>query len=122
MGRLLRGDTLDPRMQPWASVIPIPAAALQALPANHLGSGERAVIACARMQQGAIAGLDDRQARDLAESLGLRVTGTLGVLLRARQVGLVTQVRPLLDALIRQGFRLGPALYDDGLRLAGELR
>lgn len=120
MGRLLRSDTFDPRTHPWANLIPVPITTLQALPPNRLGSGERAVIACALVQRAAIAGLDDRQARELAESLGLHVAGTLGILLRAHQAGLIPQVRPLLNALVSRGFRLSAALYNDVLRLSGE--
>ncbi len=120
MGRLLRSDTLDLQAHPWANVVAVPAAALDTLPANRLGHGERAVIAYARVQRVAVAGLDDRQARELAESLGLRVTGILGILLRAHRAGLVAQIQPLLDALIHWGFRLSPALYADALALAAE--
>ncbi|MCU0520600.1 MAG: DUF3368 domain-containing protein, partial [Anaerolineae bacterium] len=94
--------------------------AVDALPTNRLGSGERAVIACARMRQVAVAGLDDRQARELAEALGLRATGTLGILLRAYRAGLIAEVQPHLDALVHQGFRLSTALYSSVLALAVE--
>jgi predicted nucleic acid-binding protein len=52
--------------------------------------------------------------------LGLTVVGTLGVLLRARQAGLILSVRPLVDALVVQGFHIDPSLYQEVLALAGE--
>ena len=52
--------------------------------------------------------------------MGIRVIGTLGILVRAKQAGLIGTVRPLLDQIINQGFRLGPELYRDVLRLADE--
>ncbi len=121
MGRLLRSDTLDVRVLPWVRVITIPVEVIEALPPSRLGNGERAVIAFARMQPATLAGLDDRQARELAESLGLRVMGTLGILLRAYRAGLIAEVRPHLDALVDQGFRLSASLYDSVLTLAGEM-
>ena len=69
---------------------------------------------------GLLAGLDDLRARQLAESMGIRVIGTLGILVRAKQAGLIGTVRPLLDQIINQGFRLGPERYRDVLRLADE--
>ena len=51
-----------------------------------LGSGESAVIALARLLA-ATAVLDDFEARACARSLGVRVIGTLGVVLRARREG-----------------------------------
>jgi predicted nucleic acid-binding protein len=65
-------------------------------------------------------GLDDYQARQLAELLDLHVIGTPGVLLRAKRAGLLPLVRPELDALKAQGFRLTIDLYRDVLALAEE--
>ncbi|WP_438022276.1 DUF3368 domain-containing protein [Sorangium sp. So ce233] len=52
--------------------------------------------------------------------LGLTFTGTLGVLLRAKQRGLLERVRPCLDQLQALGFRIAPALRGSVLGLAGE--
>ncbi len=51
---------------------------------------------------------------------GLKVVGTIGVLLRAKNAGLILTVRPLLDNLQVAGFRLGLDLYEEALQLAGE--
>lgn len=64
--------------------------------------------------------LDDRKAREVAQRLGVPVTGTVGLLLKARQEGLISAVRPLLDALDANQFRIGKALRAEALRLAGE--
>ena len=47
------------------------------------------------------------------------LTGTLGVLLRAKQAGLVPAVAPLLDRLAALRFRLGRPTREEVLRLAG---
>jgi len=120
MGRLLRLDTFDPRDCDWATPVLVPQDMVDALPPNRLGMGERAVIAHAYAHQGCIAGLDDLQARRLAEGLELTVVGILGILLRAKRSGLIAAVRPLVDALTAQGFRLDSELYQDILSLAGE--
>jgi len=119
MGRLLRRDTVDPRDLSWARLAAVSQEMIDALPPNRLGPGEQAVIACAQAQ-GSVAGLDDLQARQLAEALGLRVAGTLGLLLRAKQAGIIPTVRQLLDAAITEGFHISPRLYQDALDLAGE--
>lgn len=120
MGRLLRRDTVDPRDFSWATLVSVSQTMIDDLPANRLGAGEQAVIACAHAHHGYIAGLDDFQARQLAESLKVTVVGTLGILLRAKQASLIPTVHPLVDAVIGQGFHLSPELYQDVLRLAGE--
>ena len=120
MGRLLRPDTVNPRDLAWATPIAVPQDAIAALPPNRLGMGERAVIAHAQVHQICAVGLDDLQARRLAEGLGLMVVGTPGILLRAKRTGLLSTVRPLIDAVVAQGFHLGSDLYEDILSLAGE--
>jgi predicted nucleic acid-binding protein len=64
--------------------------------------------------------LDDRQARNLAIALGLVIVGTAGVLFAAKQRGLITAVRPCLDALRAKGFRLRKEVYEEVLQAAGE--
>ncbi|MEW6755863.1 MAG: DUF3368 domain-containing protein [Candidatus Latescibacterota bacterium] len=52
--------------------------------------------------------------------LGLRVSGTLGVLLLAKERAILHEVSPLLHRLELLRFRLGPHLRETVLRLAGE--
>jgi len=65
--------------------------------------------------------IDERLGRLEAKRQGLRITGILGVLLAAKNQALISEVRPIMDALIQQSnFRIGSQLYDEVLRLAGE--
>ena len=64
--------------------------------------------------------VDDRKAREAAQRLGLPVTGTVGLLLKAKQAALIPAVLPLLDALDQHQFRISPSLRMEALRLAGE--
>lgn len=55
--------------------------------------------------------LDEREGRKVAKSLGLKVTGILGVLLRAKQIGELDSLEPVIDDLINKaGFRIAPQL------------
>lgn len=85
-----------------------------------LGPGETAVLALALESQDAVVVLDDGLARRYAERLGLRFTGTLGLLVDAKRAGYIDAVAPLLDALHALRFRLDPATRLAVLRLAGE--
>jgi predicted nucleic acid-binding protein len=120
MGRLLRPDTINPRGLAWATPVSVSQAMIDDLPPNRLGAGERAVIAYACTQDGYVAGLDDLRARQLAEAMGLKVVGTLGILLHAKNADLISIVQPLIDDVVAQGFRLSVDLYRDALELAGE--
>jgi len=68
-GRLLRGDTIDPRVLDWITVVPVSQEDIDALPSNQLGIGEQSVITYAKIHAGYVAGLDDRLARLFAEQL-----------------------------------------------------
>ncbi len=81
--------------------------------------GEAEAIALAS-ELAAVVILDDRQARRVARDLGLRILGTLGCLLRAKQAGVIPAVGPTLDAIEREGFYLTEDLKAETLRLAGE--
>lgn len=64
--------------------------------------------------------LDDGMARRFAETLSIRFTGTVGLLLDAKQAGLINAIAPLLDELQSLRFRLAPHTRTALLRLAGE--
>jgi predicted nucleic acid-binding protein len=87
---------------------------------NDLGPGETQVLMLALESHDAIVVLDDALARQVAESLDIRLTGTLGLLLDAKRAGLVPAVAPLLDRLQVLRFRLAPHTRAAVLRLAGE--
>jgi predicted nucleic acid-binding protein len=59
-------------------------------------------------------------ARRYARLLNLTLTGTLGVLLKAKETGLLPAVAPVLDRLQKQRFRLDAETRQAVLRLAGE--
>ena len=86
----------------------------------QLGDGEAHAIAVALETPGAEIILDDKKARRVAQQLGLRVIGTVGVLLRAKRSGIVPAVRPLIQAIQAAGFRISPLLVNEALRIAGE--
>jgi predicted nucleic acid-binding protein len=97
---------------------------LPVIPAVHrptLGPGEREAICLAiEVKAGAIL-LDDDPARKLATELGLRVIGTAGVLVLAKERQLISAVRPCLDALIENRFFLARVVHDLILKRVGEM-
>ncbi|UBF29258.1 DUF3368 domain-containing protein [Kovacikia minuta CCNUW1] len=65
--------------------------------------------------------IDERLGRREATQLGLPIVGILGVLLVAKQRGLIPAVQPVMNALISEaGFRVSSQLYTDILSAAGE--
>ncbi len=86
-----------------------------------LDAGEANAIALALELQADDLLIDERLGRQEAIQLGLSIIGILGVLLIAKQRSLISQVQPVIDALIDQaGFRVSPQLYQRVLALAQE--
>jgi predicted nucleic acid-binding protein len=87
---------------------------------NVLGAGEREALALALEIPDSIVLLDDAPARRYARRLGIKFTGTLGVLLKAKQSGHLTTALPILDQLDSLGFRLDSVTRASVLKLACE--
>jgi uncharacterized protein len=86
-----------------------------------LHAGESEAIALAQEIEADVIILDDEQARNTASAEGLRVVGLLAFLILAKERGIISHVKPLLDALRRQGFFIGDDLYQHILRQTDEL-
>jgi predicted nucleic acid-binding protein len=85
-----------------------------------LDPGESAVLALALAQPGSQAILDDLAARRCAALIGVAVQGTLGLILVAKRLGMITEVRPVIDSLRQGGFYVSVRLAESILRAAGE--
>ena len=86
-----------------------------------LGAGESQVLAHTALSPEANkAVVDDLQARRCALSLGLRLVGTLGVILRSKKLGLLPFARPPIEMLLRRGMFLGHDLVEAASREVGE--
>lgn len=118
---LARGaDVPDLARLPWV-VVRSATCALPSEVADGLDRGESAALALAMELGARLVIIDDRAGRAAAGLLGLRCTGTVGILLEARGCGLVVSLRPLLDQLQAAKFRISARLRSECLRAAGEV-
>jgi predicted nucleic acid-binding protein len=85
-----------------------------------LGRGESQVLALAEAAPSSRAVLDDLEARRCAQSIGLPLIGTLGIVLRAKRKGLVDAARPIIEHLRRVGLYASDQLIERALSHLGE--
>lgn len=104
----------------WLRVIQLRDARRAALLAD-LDQGEAEVIALAQEMDAGLVIIDESLARRHAKRLGLTLTGTLGVLLRAKHSGLVPAIAPLIAQLREGGIHVSDAVVAEVMRLAGEI-
>lgn len=105
----------------WLQVQPIADAARARELHPGLGRGESEAIALALEVPGLeVVILDDGGARRRARALGLRVTGSAGVVVAAKARSLIPMARPVLDELRAVGFYLSDAAFAQALADAGE--
>ena len=113
-------DECGPQIPQWIQVQAIQNQALFRSLRIELGAGEAEAIALCTELPAVRLILDDKKARRIARQLGLPVTGTLAVLLRAKGDGIIPSVGAVINALLAVDFRLSKELIDETLRRAGE--
>lgn len=87
---------------------------------TKLGLGECNAIILAEELGATRLLLDDLAARKEAQRRGLPIIGTVGIVLIAKQLGLIPNIKQVLDDLIANGTRISQQLYQETLSAAGE--
>lgn len=91
----------------WIQVREVNDQPLAQLLKQTLDKGEAEAIALALELQAEWTLLDEREGRKVAKSLGLKITGTLGILLRARESGQLSSLQVVINDLTgKAGFRI----------------
>jgi predicted nucleic acid-binding protein len=114
-----RAGSSEIRGASWLEVIDVDEVAVAPLLLS-VDRGEAEAMVLARSLSDATLLVDDARGRVVARRLGLRVRGTIGVLLQAKAAGLIASVRECLDALESVGAFVGRELRAEALRLADE--
>jgi predicted nucleic acid-binding protein len=103
----------------WLIVSEVPEGPLSTRLGNmglHQGEVDALVLAyyIKKQKSDSVIVIDDLAARDVARTLGLKVTGTIGIILRATKSGFLTknESRTKIQSLVEEtSFRMSAALY-----------
>ena len=105
----------------WIQVQAIRDSSVYSLYRARLHAGEVETMILAQQEPIAdVVVLDDNAARQTAQFLGLNVTGTIGILVKAKQNGIIQNVKPLLNEIMQNGFYISERVLHMILETAGE--
>lgn len=82
--------------------------------------GEATVIALAAEKDNSLLVLDDLKARKLAQQLEIKMTGTLGIINKAKELHIIEKVKPLINRLRETDFRVSDNVIENLLKRNGE--
>lgn len=87
---------------------------------QRIDKGEASLMVLALELQHCVVSIDDLRARKVAKDLDLRLTGTLGIILKAKNTGLITSTKEAIEKLKRVNFRISEKIEKELLRLSNE--
>lgn len=119
-GREIGGAKQEILAAGWIKVVPIHDRLAVEILLDELDLGESETIVLAREIHADWALMDERKGRRKLAQLNQPKIGTLGILLKARQSGLLSALKPELDNLHQNGFSVSPQIMEELLRKVGE--
>ena len=73
---------------------------------GSLGEGEAEVLTLAKEKNADLILIDEKKARKIARGAGFKMMGILGLMIVAKGEGIIENIKPLLEKLNEEGFRL----------------
>lgn len=104
----------------WLKTVPIHDRLAVDVLLDELDLGEAETIVLAREINADWVVMDEKKGRQKLDQLGLNKIGTVGILLKAKEVGLLSHIKPELEKLQENGFSLSQAVVEAVLQQSGE--
>ena len=104
----------------WVEIVPVSDKTKQELLEMQVDKGEASAIALALESENPFLIIDDYKARKLAQNLKLNHTGTIGVIIAAKQKGIINSIKPILEKIKESNFRISTDLELQALIQAKE--
>ncbi len=108
------------KLPDWIKVQTVSDKKYQDFLETQVDRGEASAIAIATEYDDVLLLLDDLKARKLATRLKFKITGTLGVIHKAKQMSVIDKVKPLIDKLLLTDFRVADNVIEEILKLNNE--
>lgn len=103
----------------WIQSVAVPTTPTLKKLALLLDAGESEALSLAK-ELGAVALIDERKGRRVAKAHHIPIVGTVAVLIAMKKAETVSHIKPLLNKLTTQGYRLNPQLIEQALIACNE--
>lgn len=104
----------------WMKTLDIENVNLVYFFSEKLGSGESETITAGLENPDFLLVLDDLEARKTAKKLNLKITGLLGIMVKAKRMGIINSLKEVLTQLGATDFRISKELISKALEEVGE--
>lgn len=102
----------------WINIVPDPEARVLS---RFLDLGEATSIVLASKHKNALLIIDENKGRKIAKDMEVQITGTLGILVIAKQKGHIHSVKTIIEKIHCTNFRLSESLINSVLKTVGEI-
>jgi predicted nucleic acid-binding protein len=104
----------------WVNVLSVQNKPYQHLLELEVDAGEASAFALSVEYAHTLLIIDDMKARKLADKLLLNYTGTLGILLKAKELNIISFIKPVLSKIQLTNFRFSQKVFEEILTIAQE--
>jgi predicted nucleic acid-binding protein len=104
----------------WVEIVAVKDEYKHRLFETQIDKGEASAMALALETKNALLIIDDYKARKLAHTLNLHYTGTIGIIILAKQKGIIESIKPALAKIKNTNFRISADLELHALMQANE--
>lgn len=94
----------------WISIEPVKDKQKFKLLNLELDKGEASGIALALENEDSLLIIDEKKGRGIAKKLGIKISGILGVMVKAKETGAVDRIKPLIEKLEKVDFKMSSGL------------
>lgn len=102
-------DEFNKPLPDWINIDTFNSGEIKGL-ASLLDLGEAASIALASTNENSLLIIDESKGRKVAKEMGVQITGSLGLLVAAKQKGYIEAVKPILEKIQQTNFRISENL------------